>query len=1015
MKKLLIFLVFATAMNASVAKSYPPPPLLDDSDSFRIAKSVKLGYGENTRHSNKGVRTSDFKTCSSDDQCPATQTCVDGTCKNLCSPNPCPEQKPNCEAKDHSYTCSCTEKSCGAGKECVNGKCESCDVGSKCNCDGEKVLGTDGTCVCPTGLSCSAGQYVSGDCSCKKCQKDDTRDNKCGCPGNTVPDGNGSCYCKETKTCNPGYTFDDSNTCECVVCTGGDCNCPEGTVPTADGCKAYACAVDDDCAEGNRCENGKTENAQCVPCGKNEQCRCPEGQLSDGTGKCVPVECKTGLVCSKDITEQCCDAGMQCVNPDTVESYCAACEVNTQCTCPKGYLVNQEGTCVKPACTKNSDCPNGKYCENAGKVNAECVPCAEGETCTCTGGMIADGKGGCKFGCEFSTAAACKSGTANCSNCVLTGGCYICSSCNTGFELSGSTCEPKVCSDGYSPKTTGATCDAKGEGWKLDTKGQSGPFPCGKCVEKDCPAGYQTGLDARHCGLENKLVTKGMSGDKVCGKCEPKDCPEGTSTDITKPTCIAKGKGWKYESRGMSGQKFCGICVEKDCPTGYSTSPTMCMYGFTEDSKGMSGDKVCVGCIPAECPADYSTDVTKATCDAKGEGWKLDTKGQSGLALCGKCVKKDCPIGYKTGLLMCSYGTTLDNNGMSGDEMCWKCIDSGCEKGYSTDTTSCSVGYTLKTSGKSGNLPCNKCEPASCPSGYSTTTTVSTCTKMGVGWGHESKGMSGDSPCGKCFEKACPTNYSTDVIKATCDAKGKGWQYLQYGKSGNSPCGRCGEKECPSGYSTNPSCTSGKKVANSSNYSGNSVCKHCVNCNAGEQCGCPAGQVADGNGGCKAACKYSTEAACKSGISHCGSCSKDSKGCYNCSACNEGYTLSLNMCVIKDCPSGFSITDTEEACKQKGSGYTFLANGKSGDKVCGQCMKKFDLGPVSPGGEVSKNPCRDRGDGNTYYCAKKSTGITACCKGWAECDDAEHFGCAVLSRDTNTPQTGVTNGTAPIW
>ena len=791
MKKSFILLTAVFLLNAPVAKSLQPSMFLNDSESFRIAKSVKLGYGDSSRSPSKGTgtKTSEFKTCSSDNNCPTTQECVNGNCKDLCSPNPCPEQKPDCEAKDHSYTCTCTETSCGEGKECVNGKCESCTVGTKCNCDGEKVLGTNGTCVCPSGLSCSAGQYVGGDCSCTSCSENDTRENKCGCPGNTVPDGNGSCYCKTPKNCGEGYSFDSSNTCECVACTDNDsCDnpCSAGTIPTPDGCKAYACAVDEDCAEGNRCENGGTESAQCVPCGKNEQCRCPEGQLSDGTGKCVSVTCKTGLVCSKDITKQCCEAGMQCVNPDTVESYCAACEVNTQCTCPKGYLVNQEGTCVKPACTKNSDCPNGKYCENAGKVNAECVPCAEGETCTCTGGMIADGKGGCKFGCEFSTAAACKSGTANCSNCVLTGGCYICSSCNTGFELSGSKCESKA------------------------------------------------------------------------------------------------------------------------------------------------------------CPTDYSTDVTKATCDAKGEGWKLDTKGRSGLALCGKCVEK------------------------------------------------------------------------ACPSGYSTTTTVSTCTKMGVGWEYKSDGMSGPFPCGKCFEKACPDNYSTSVTQATCDAKGIGWKYLQYGKSGNSPCGRCGTKDCPNGSSTTKTCTSGTKVANLSNYSGNSVCKHCVNCNAGEQCGCPAGQVADGNGGCKTACKYSTETACKSGTSHCGSCSKDSKGCYNCSACNEGYTLSLNMCVIKDCPSGYSITDTEESCKQKGSGYTFLANGKSGDKVCGQCMKKFDLGPVSPGGE-SKNPCRDRGDGNTYYCAKKSTGITACCKDWGACDDPEHFGCAVLSRDTNTPQTGVTNGTAPIW
>lgn len=48
MKKSFILLTTAFLLNASVAKSYPPPLLLDDSASFRIAKSVKLGYGEST-------------------------------------------------------------------------------------------------------------------------------------------------------------------------------------------------------------------------------------------------------------------------------------------------------------------------------------------------------------------------------------------------------------------------------------------------------------------------------------------------------------------------------------------------------------------------------------------------------------------------------------------------------------------------------------------------------------------------------------------------------------------------------------------------------------------------------------------------------------------------------------------------------------------------------------------------------------------------------------------------------
>ena len=458
MKKSLVFLATAFLLNASIAKSYPTPPLLDDSTSFRIAKSVKLGYGEaNSGFApsvGKGTKAVDFKTCSSDDNCPTTQECVNGNCKDLCSPNPCPEQKPNCEAKDHSYTCTCTETSCGEGKECVNGKCESCTVGTKCSCDGEKVLGTSGTCVCPTGLSCSAGKYIGSDCSCENCPENDTRENKCGCPGNTVPDGNGSCYCKTPKNCGEGYTFDRTNTCECIACTGNnqcDNPCPTGTVPTADGCKAYACATDDDCPAGNRCENGGTESAQCVPCGKNEQCRCDEGKLSNGTGKCVSVTCKAGLVCSKNITEQCCEPGMQCMNPDTVESYCAAGEPGTQGSCPDGYLIDDTGTCVKPACTKNSDCTAGKYCKNAGKYNAECVPCAEGKTCTCTGGMVADGNGGCKVACTYSTESACKSGVSSCGKCTQdSNGCYNCSACKSGYSFQDGKCVEKTCSiSGY--------------------------------------------------------------------------------------------------------------------------------------------------------------------------------------------------------------------------------------------------------------------------------------------------------------------------------------------------------------------------------------------------------------------------------------------------------------------------------------------------------------------------------------------------------------------------------------
>ena len=742
MKKSLIFLATAFLLNASVAKSLPPPPLLDDSASFRIAKSVKLGYGENSRHLNKGIKTSEFKACSSDDNCPTTQECVDGKCKNLCSPNPCPEQKPNCEAKDHSYTCSCTETSCGAGKECVNGKCESCTVGSKCSCDGGKVLGTSGTCVCPTGLSCSAGKYIGSDCSCENCPENDTRENKCGCPGNTVPDGNGSCYCKTPKNCGEGYTFDRTNTCECIACTGNnpcDNPCPTGTVPTADGCKAYACATDDDCPAGNRCENGGTESAQCVPCGKNEQCRCDEGYLSDGTGKCVPVACKTGLICSTDITEQCCDAGMQCVNPDTVESYCAACEVDTQCTCPDGYLVNKEGKCVKPECKTNSDCPNGKYCENPGKSNAKCVPCAKGETCTCTSGMVADGNGGCKLGCTFDSASLCVSGTTNCKTCTQSGGCYTCTDCKDGYYPDNGTCVP--CKQKFGndcKKCTPNKCTICENGYEPD------PYT-GKCKAKSCPSGYSTSPSCSNGQItENSSYYSGTSVCKKCVNCNAGEqcaCPAGQ---------LADGKGGCKSVNPCAnvtcdGGKVCsaGSCV---CPNSapYTDGSGKCQPCL-QDSH-CKNNQTCSNyqCVDLKCDPECQ-DAFNHQCNNKPPppGYKKVEKplpGQPPAQKCGTGEQPEYKCGYYTcKQIQCPSGFIKAGKGCPPGQkfvppkptenvspICGRCITdcSVCFGDYPLDMnkTSCSSGqkveYGPRCAISDGYIAkCGKCVDITCSGG----------------------------------------------------------------------------------------------------------------------------------------------------------------------------------------------------------------------------------------------------------------------------------------------------------
>ena len=721
-----------------------------------------MGYGDSSRSPSKGTgtKTSDFKTCSSDDNCPATQECVNGKCKDVCSPNPCPEETPDCEAKDHSYTCKCTEKSCGEGKQCVGDKCEPCEEGTTCNCEGSKVIDSSGKCVCPKKLSCSAGQYVSGDCSCKNCLKDDTSGDKCGCPGNTVPDGNGSCYCKETKTCNPGYTFDDSYSCDCVVCTGGDCNCPEGTVPTADGCKAYACATDDDCAEGNRCENGKTENAQCVPCGKNEQCRCPEGQLSDGTGKCVPVECKTGLVCSDTVTKQCCDAGMQCVNPDTVESFCAACEVDTQCTCPDGYLVNKEGKCVKPACTKNSDCPNGKYCENPGKSNAECIPCKEGEPCpTCPTGYVADGNGGCKLGCTFDTASVCVSGTTNCKTCTQSGGCYTCTDCKDGYYPDNGTCVS--CKQKFGDdceKCTPNKCTTCDDGYEPD------PYT-GKCKPKACPDGYSTSVTS--CGNGYTLKTNGYSGGSACGKCEEAKCPPNTGTN---KTCSA---GQKVENTtAYSGSSVCQFCT--NCNAGEQCA---CPAGQVADGNG--------GCKSADPCANVTCDGGKV-CSA-GSCVCPSNKPYSAGGQCRECTS-DSHCGntqscsnYQCVDLSCSSCETASNH---------QCVPNACPDGWNSpeNLPFCLNGQTKKTD----SCGCWKCEGEACPAGYTRGTPLNCLTSQKVAT--IGKKVNGQY-CSKCVDKDC---YDYGYLPQTDGCpKDEKMMAVTIPEASYLSCGKCSEIKTP--------------------------------------------------------------------------------------------------------------------------------------------------------------------------------------------------------------------------
>ena len=693
---------------------------------------------------------------------------------DLCTSTTCSGETPDCEAKDHDYTCKCTERSCETGKQCLDGKCESCAVGTKCNCDGEKVIDDSGKCVCPADKSCAAGQYLNNDCSCKNCLENDTGGNKCGCPGNTVPNGEGGCYCKTPRSCDAGYSFDASYSCECVPCTDNascDNPCPEGSFPNGSGCGTYACMDDSNCGEANRCENGGTESAKCVPCDKNEQCNCPDGQLSDGSGNCVSVTCKTGLTCDGSTTEQCCDAGMQCVNPDTVESYCATCETDTQCTCPAGYVVNSSGKCVKPDCTKNSDCPNGNKCDNAGKSNATCTPCAKGETCTCTGGMVSDGNGGCEFGCEFSSASACKSGTDNCSNCSMSGGCYFCSSCDTGFELSGSICSPKACPTGASPNPR---CSL---GQKtVNTSDYCGYSVCQKCV--NCAAGDS------NCGsCPAGQIPNGNGGCKSADPCADVTCDGGKICSAGSCVCPSdKPYSSGGQCRECTTDSHCGAtqecsnyqCVDLNCGTCETLSNHSC--------------KTIADC----CVSDASCKANEKCIDNKCE----EQCGCESFEYCkgGKCYLQ--------------AGRCYDDSNCINSD---KCVSHSCVNACSPNPCS---GTTPRCISSSHQANC-RCSSTSCPSGYACDSWSGVC---------KSTTCTSDNDCvdtkkcsgGECVDPCSPNPCSGTTPRCISS-------------SHQANC-RCSSTSCPSGYA----CDSWGGVCKATACTSDNDCVDTKKCSGGE-------------------------------------------------------------------------------------------------------------------------------------------------------------------------------------
>ena len=747
------------------------------------------------------------------------------------------------------------------------------------------------------------------------------------CSGVAKCDSDSDCkedeYCTSVKVCKPlcerGKTLDKEK------CSG------ETPVCATDNHKSYCACSAESCPKAYKC--GKTGNRYaCETCAAGEECGCPAGTKSNGSGSCVTcnfdTDCADDQVCENKSTtsSQCktliCDADKypenhECKSCSGAISNCVTCNNARTCSgCQIGYdLV--DGKC------QLHDCGEGKYLDMS---DGKCYSCSNGcKSCT---------------------------GPDACTECEkaynLESGYCIMKTCEAGMYLNTETGEclscPATCTTCSTVMTSSETpqCTSCAEGYKLDAATAT-------CVELNCSdAEYVKGNECLPCSgtISNCLTCSGENTCTVCengftlqnGQCVGVSCPAGTYLNMSKnpATCdscsspCATCSGSATSCTGcVDGYKLSGSsCVKKSCSEmGYSTS---CPSGYDSTRATTGSDGTCYSCSK---PGDYCASDSECNDSTK-------------KCVNNKCVKKSCSEINSSYRTSCAASESKTSAGVSGsDGTCYtcspisgwcssnsdcgtyeKCVNNKCvkkscsEMGYST---SCPSGYNPKseTTGSDGvcyscspisgwcssNSDCgryekcvnNKCVRKSCGEmGYSTS--------CGRGYTATNAGVSGsDGTCYSCPPTPCPSGYSTSTTSC-----GSGYTLKTSGYSAGKACGYCEAAKCPDGYSvyvTSASCSGNKKLETNGSVGGK-ACNKCVLKTCAEQ-------------------GYQTSISCPFGYVRMGS--NIASLFWN----TQGADGTCYQCVKRECPKGSSTTTTR--C----SGLKELKTvGHSGSEACNACV-----------------------------------------------------------------------------
>jgi hypothetical protein len=616
----------------------------------RCCKTVCDGVCERCDIDDSGVCRHVADKTDPDDDCGVCEVCFEGACLDVA------------EGKDPMNDCSE-----GAAGECAN--TGECDGDGAC-----QIRGSEYQC----GHACVGEQVVARYCSgdgigaafCT--EQTDSPEN---CDGFLVCDSNiGECpvTCLLNSECMTGYYCTDDNACrrekdngvackeksECAsnFCTDGVCcnNACDGTcVSCVSGvCTNYAKGIDpeDECQECRAC-NGA---GACAVLLDNPA---PDGDCSDDapcmhTGQCIDGVCERfaeGVPCGDLV----CD--MDPYNPKTFHPECdGEGECTTKVETCGGYLCENEKSC-STSCTGNQDCASGFNCSGGTCMSNKAL----GESCTlsteCESDFCVDGV---------------------CCNTACNGVCVSCSlTDNFGY------CTPEESGDVGTNRSTGLrdcgacqVCDGAGACRTVDQSiYENDPAdPSNLCGDPSTPAS--------DCGTTGSCV----DGTGRCGYYDA-----STSCGV-----ICPASGSDIYERHCDGN---GACTQ-------DASPSDTCDGFVclSDESGCK-----TTCEPGECAPGYYCDVSKDTCEIKGDnGDDCSSASQcvSGYCVDGYCCNTACNGACESCALAGTIGKCVDTPNGEDDP------DDSCSDGaFCNGEEYCNNGACVTD----GN-PCNKTDDNIC-------------------------------------------------------------------------------------------------------------------------------------------------------------------------------------------------------------------------------------------------------------------------------------------------------------